>query len=239
MPSVTFDGETNGEIVVKGVAITDKAIAEALRALPGAANWLAHDAESGRGLLSEAMVRFAARHEMARTVEDVLARRSRLLFLDAAAAGRAGEAVAEILRFTSPQQIAFRYALEEVQLAGTTIRRGQTVGFGLGAANRDPAVFPDPDRFDVTRHPNHPLSFAAGIHYCLGANLARLEGRVVFDRLTRRFADIAWLDNGPDWRGTLILRGVPALRFEKRIRFPGLESSVREIPYYEIGRAHV
>lgn len=71
--------------------------AAALRALPGASNWLAHDAESGRGLLSEAMVRFAARHEMARTVEDVLARRSRLLFLDAAAAGRAGDAVAAIL----------------------------------------------------------------------------------------------------------------------------------------------
>jgi glycerol-3-phosphate dehydrogenase len=71
--------------------------AAALKALPGAATWLAHDAESGRGLLSEAMVRFAARHEMARTVEDVLARRCRLLFLDAAQAARAAPAVAAIL----------------------------------------------------------------------------------------------------------------------------------------------
>jgi len=71
--------------------------AAALKALPGAAHWLAHDAESGRGLLSEAMVRYAARHEMARTVEDVLARRCRLLFLDAAQAARVAPAVAAIL----------------------------------------------------------------------------------------------------------------------------------------------
>ena len=117
-------------------------------------------------------------------------------------------AVEEMLRFESPVQVDARTAFEPVEIDGHTITTGETVVTFLGAANRDPAVFPDPDRFDVTRHPNHPLSFAAGIHYCLGANLARLEGRVVFDRLTRRFADIAWLDNGPDWRGTLILRGV-------------------------------
>jgi len=117
-------------------------------------------------------------------------------------------AVEEMLRFESPVQVDARTAFEPVDIDEHTIATGETVVTFLGAANRDPAVFPDPERFDVARHPNHPLSFAAGIHYCLGANLARLEGRVVFDRLTRRFTDIAWLDESPEWRGTLILRGL-------------------------------
>ena len=119
-----------------------------------------------------------------------------------------GSAVEEMLRFESPVQVDARTAFEPVEIDGHRIDTGETVVTFLGAANRDPAEFDDPERFDVTRDPNHPLSFAAGIHYCLGANLARLEGRVVFDRLVRRTADIEWLDDAPDWRGTLILRGV-------------------------------
>ena len=117
-------------------------------------------------------------------------------------------AVEEMLRFESPVQVDARTAFEPVEIDGHRIDSGETVVTFLGAANRDPAEFVDPERFDVTRDPNHPLSFAAGIHYCLGANLARLEGRIVFDRLVRRTADIEWLDDTPDWRGTLILRGV-------------------------------
>ena len=105
-------------------------------------------------------------------------------------------------------QVDARTAFEPVEIDGHRVDTGETVVTFLGAANRDPAEFVDPERFDVTRDPNHPLSFAAGIHYCLGANLARLEGRIVFDRLVRRTADIEWLDDAPDWRGTLILRGV-------------------------------
>lgn len=122
--------------------------------------------------------------------------------------GLVGSAVEEMLRFESPVQVDARTAFEPVEIDGHRVDTGETVVTFLGAANRDPAEFVDPERFDVARDPNHPLSFAAGIHYCLGANLARLEGRIVFDRLVRRTADIEWLDDAPDWRGTLILRGV-------------------------------
>ena len=99
-------------------------------------------------------------------------------------------AVAELLRFTSPQQIAFRYALEETRLGGTTIRQGQTVGFGLGAANRDPTVFPDPDRLDLGREAARQLAFGAGIHSCIGAPLARLEAELSFALLARHLAKL-------------------------------------------------
>ena len=122
--------------------------------------------------------------------------------------GLVPSAVEEMLRFESPVQVDARTAFEPVEIDGHRVDTGETVVTFLGAANRDPAEFVDPERFDVARDPNHPLSFAAGIHYCLGANLARLEGRIVFDRLVRRTADIEWLDDAPDWRGTLILRGV-------------------------------
>ena len=122
--------------------------------------------------------------------------------------GLVPSAVEEMLRFESPVQVDARTAFEPVEIDGHRVGAGETVVTFLGAANRDPAEFVDPERFDVARDPNHPLSFAAGIHYCLGANLARLEGRIVFDRLVRRTADIEWLDDAPDWRGTLILRGV-------------------------------
>lgn len=122
--------------------------------------------------------------------------------------GLVPSAVEEMLRFESPVQVDARTAFEPVEIDGHRVDTGETVVTFLGAANRDPTEFVDPERFDVTRDPNHPLSFAAGIHYCLGANLARLEGRIVFDRLVRRTADVEWLDDAPDWRGTLILRGV-------------------------------
>ena len=101
-----------------------------------------------------------------------------------------------------------------MDIHGTPVRTGEMVVTLLGAANRDPRTFPDPDRFDVGRAGAAPLSFASGIHYCLGAALARAEGQVVFDRLLRRFPVIepAWPDGTrPAVRPSPVLRGRESL----------------------------
>ena len=119
-------------------------------------------------------------------------------------------AVEEMLRYESSVQLDARTALDDVDLAGHRIATGQLVLTLLGAANRDPHRYPDPDRFDVTRTGQQHLSFAAGIHYCLGAPLARLEGEVVFERLLDRFTMID-ADRNPQWRPSLTLRGLETL----------------------------
>ncbi|MBN8874786.1 MAG: cytochrome P450 [Rhodospirillales bacterium] len=96
-------------------------------------------------------------------------------------------AVTELLRYDSPQQIAFRHALADVEFQGVTIRTGQVVGFGLGSANRDPRVFADADRLDLGREETRHLAFGAGIHTCAGSSLAQLEAELVFAALARRF----------------------------------------------------
>ncbi|GAB3838009.1 hypothetical protein GCM10029963_03600 [Micromonospora andamanensis] len=103
-------------------------------------------------------------------------------------------AVEEILRYDSPVQTTARYCRTDTAVAGVPIRRGEVVVPMLGGANRDPAVFTDPDRFDVTRgNARDHLAFSSGAHYCLGANLARLEGR----------SDCAACSTGiPTWRWT-------------------------------------
>jgi cytochrome P450 len=81
----------------------------------------------------------------------------------------------------------------------------------LAAANRDPERFPDPDRLDISRTDNHHLTFSQGAHYCLGAALARLEGRQAVPTLFRRFPRMTLLDDPPAWNGRLILRGLDNL----------------------------
>ncbi|HVW32774.1 MAG TPA: cytochrome P450 [Acidimicrobiia bacterium] len=105
--------------------------------------------------------------------------------------------VDEILRYDGPVQMTQRAVLADIDLGGRTLRAGDTVMTILGAANRDPHAFADPDRFDVTRADNPPLAFGYGIHHCLGAGLARLEGRIVFRRLLERFSDLELLDPDP------------------------------------------
>lgn len=106
-------------------------------------------------------------------------------------------AVEEMLRYDSPVQSRPRVALEAAQVGGQTLEEGDTVMVLLGAANRDPVRFPDPDRFDVTRSECQPLSFGWGVHHCLGAGLARLEGQVVFTRILQRFECLELLDEDP------------------------------------------
>jgi cytochrome P450 len=119
-------------------------------------------------------------------------------------------AVEEMLRWDSPVQLDARAALEPADIAGEAVAEGQRVFTLLGAANRDPAHFVDPDRFDVGRDDGPPLSFASGIHFCLGANLARAEGQEVFAGLIRRFASIE-LDGDLVQRPRMTLRGYQAV----------------------------
>jgi cytochrome P450 len=116
-------------------------------------------------------------------------------------------AVEELLRYDSPVQITARTANDDIQIAGHDIQAESTVLALLGAANRDPDRFTDPDRLDVTRSEGPPLSFGSGIHHCLGAALARLEAQVVLDRLLDRFGTMELVGGQPAHRDSLTLRG--------------------------------
>jgi cytochrome P450 len=121
-------------------------------------------------------------------------------------------AVEEMLRFTSPvQHVAQRYALEDLELNGHRITRGTMVLVNIGSANRDEAIFPNADQFDITRNPNRHIAFGMGIHYCLGAPLARMEGQVAFTALLSRFPNIRFAGEEPHWRDGLVLRGLKSL----------------------------
>jgi pimeloyl-[acyl-carrier protein] synthase len=119
-------------------------------------------------------------------------------------------AVEELLRYDSPVQLTGRVALEELELGGRRVEPGQMVMLLLGAANRDPRVFPHPDRLDLGRAPNPHLAFGRGIHFCLGAPLARLEGQIAIAALVRRFPTLR-LAGEPVRRPTVTLRGFASL----------------------------
>ena len=116
--------------------------------------------------------------------------------------------VDELLRYDSPVQISARTAYADIAIGDVVVPRGDLVLSMLGAANRDPARFTDPDRLDLGRSEGSPLSFGSGIHFCLGAALARLEGQIVFDRLTERFRTIELAGATPRHRDSLTLRGL-------------------------------
>jgi pimeloyl-[acyl-carrier protein] synthase len=123
----------------------------------------------------------------------------------------AEDAVEELLRYDSSVQMVFREALDDVQLGRKTIRRGEAVTIFLGSANRDPEQFPDPDRLDLTRGRTRHTGFGMGIHFCLGAPLARLEAQIAFQTLLRRMPCLT-LQPGPlTWRAGLVFHGVEAL----------------------------
>ena len=120
-------------------------------------------------------------------------------------------AVEELLRYESPSQHTARLATEDMEIGGKRINKRQAVIAVMGAANRDPARFPDPDRLDITRKDNHHVAFGWGAHFCFGAYLGRIEGRVAFQAILPRIPDLA-LDSGPlVWRHNLGLRGLTAL----------------------------
>jgi pimeloyl-[acyl-carrier protein] synthase len=123
----------------------------------------------------------------------------------------AGSAVEELLRYDSPVQFTSRHALADLDIGGRRVRTGETVVAVLGAANRDPAQFPDPDRLDLARSPNRHVAFGGGIHFCLGAPLARVEARIAIPALLARLPDPELGPNPPVRRDTVTLRGLASL----------------------------
>jgi hypothetical protein len=125
-----------------------------------------------------------------------------------------GNAVEEFLRYDSSVQLTGRVALEDIDdVGGKRIPRGESVLCLLGSANRDPAAYPEhPDRLDITRPDIRPHSFGGGIHFCLGAQLARIEAEVAISTLLRRLPDLKLDDaENPEWRPTFVLRGLMRL----------------------------
>ena len=120
-------------------------------------------------------------------------------------------AVEELLRFESPSQHTARLAPADLQLGGKAIRKRQAVIAVMGAGNRDPERFPDPNRLDLARQDNRHLAFGWAAHFCFGAPLARLEGQVAFATLLNRFPNITLEPNPIIWRENLGLRGLKAL----------------------------
>ena len=108
-------------------------------------------------------------------------------------------------------QADFRRALADCEVNGFAVRQRENVVVLLGAANRDPDVFEDPDRLDVGRNDRAHLSFGRGIHHCLGAPLARLEDRIVLEALLERFSQIGLLSERPRFRNSIVLRGLDSL----------------------------
>lgn len=122
-------------------------------------------------------------------------------------------AIEEFLRYDSSVQFTYHVAMEDVEIGGVKIPQGDNVMCLLGSANHDPAVYPDhPDRLDITRPNVRPLSFGGGIHFCLGAQLARLEAEVALTTLLRRIPNLRIDDvENPKWRPTFVLRGLKEL----------------------------
>jgi cytochrome P450 len=120
-------------------------------------------------------------------------------------------AIEELLRFESPSQHTARLAPEDTELAGRNIRKRQAVIAVMGAANRDPARFPEPDRLDIARKDNRHLAFGWAAHFCFGAPLARIEAQVAFETLLRRMTSLELVSGPLTWRSNLGLRGLNAL----------------------------
>ena len=119
--------------------------------------------------------------------------------------------VEELLRYDGPVQRTARVASAPATIGGRTIAKGEMVMPFIGAADRDPSQFPDPDRLDLTRADNRHIAFGWGIHFCLGAPLARVEGQIAIDALVRRLPRLELMTDEPEYRQSLTLRGLKTL----------------------------
>jgi pimeloyl-[acyl-carrier protein] synthase len=125
-------------------------------------------------------------------------------------------AIEEMLRYDGPVQSTVRFAKEAVSLGGTEIPAGALALMIVAAANRDPAQFKDPEKFDITRDPNEHVAFGEGIHFCIGAPLARMEARITFEAMLERFPRLRLKDPAmkPVYKGSYFLRGLESLPLE-------------------------
>ena len=117
-------------------------------------------------------------------------------------------AVEEMLRFVCPVQLTGRVALEDMEVGGARIAKGEFSMLLIGSANRDPAAFEDPETFDVTRTDNNHLGFGFGIHHCLGAPLARLEAKIALPALLRRARILERITDDLSYKENIVLRGL-------------------------------
>ena len=123
------------------------------------------------------------------------------------------KAIEEMLRYDPPVQMTVRIPTASTDVGGTEIPAGSLAFILLGAANRDPAQFPHPELFDVGREPNEHVSFGDGIHFCLGAPLARLEGAIAIESMLEKFPCLRLVnpDARLEYRGSMALRGLSKL----------------------------
>ena len=121
-------------------------------------------------------------------------------------------AIEEILRFESPaQRTTFRIAVEPMEVGGVRLEKGQQIGVIIGSANRDAAVFENPDTFDIMRTPNRHLAFGLGLHHCLGAHLSRMEAKLAFQQVLSQFPALRLAGDSVTWRKNSFFRGLEAL----------------------------
>lgn len=131
--------------------------------------------------------------------------------------GRMPAAVEELVRYDGPVQVDGRTAMEDMEIKGRHIQKGQSIVLLIGSANHDPDVFHNPEQLDITRQEASHIAFGRGVHHCLGAPLARLEGRIAFEAILERFADIGLLMEAPPFKDNIVLRSLRSLPVRARL----------------------
>jgi cytochrome P450 len=121
-------------------------------------------------------------------------------------------AIEETLRYDSPLHFFHRFVLEDFEFKGFEFSKGETIGYLYGSANRDPEAFDDADKLDISRDPNRHIAFGRGVHFCIGAPLARLELEVLFSTLLRRIPGLRLADQEPEYNTGLVFRGLKRLQ---------------------------
>lgn len=121
------------------------------------------------------------------------------------------DALEELLRYDSPVPMVVRIAKEDIELEGKTIKKGDRIYLALGAANRDPSQFVEPDHLNFTRHKVQPIPFGSGIHLCLGMALARIQGQIAINTMIQHLPNLQLTNEPLKWRKTIAVRGLKAL----------------------------